>query len=176
MTNPLSPETVQWGCTFTPAQVGPGQLYFKLIHAEGPQEWGGRISTFIEVLDMGGQRMVGVPVMWYWADGQVKKPTEPKPGEPFAIDFPMNAKGNSYGVRIVNGDIPSDSIFGFGLADQGPHQVFKVVFQLAVAGGVSEPPTPTEPPAMTAAEAIERAQNYFAQGLQLLAYALEFLA
>lgn len=163
----LAPETISWGCTVTPAQVGPGQLYFKLIHAEGPYEWGGRISVFIEVLDMAGQRMVGVPVLW--SNGEpVKKVTEAKPNDPFAVDIPMYAKGNAYSVRIANGDIPSDAIHGFGLPDHAPHHVFRVVFQLAVAGGLSEPPgplPPVEPPAMSTAEAIRTAK-------QLLDYAL----
>lgn len=161
--NPLSSATVIWGCTYTPAMVAPGQLYFKLIHAEGPEEWGGRISTFVEVLDMAGQRMVGVPVLWYWADGQDDPPrkTEAKPGEPFAIDFPMYAKDNSYGVRVANGDIPSDSIFGMGLPDHKPHTVFKLVFQLTVAAGVPDPPAHE----MTALEALLQAQN-------LISYAL----
>lgn len=167
--SPLAPATIAWGCTFTPAQVGPGQIYFKLLHAEGPMEWGGRISTFIEVLDMAGQRLVDIPVLW-WNGGEVEKKTEPKPGDPFALDIPMYAKHNSYGVKIADGDIPSDSIFGMGLAEHGPHQVFKLVFQLSVAGAVGTPgPTPPdpEPPLrdMTALEALFRAQT-------LISYAL----
>lgn len=172
MTSPLSPETVQWGCVYTPANVAAGTLYWRLMSAKGPLEWGGRHAIFVEVLDAEGRRAVGEQVV-FWNGGEVIKVAEAKPGEAYALDFPMFAANNAYGVRMSSR--PSDTLFGMGLVPFEPHVAFQLVFQLVMASGVGEPPgplPPVEPPAMTPAEAIQRAQNYFALGQQLLDYAL----
>ncbi len=154
--NPLSPETIAWGCSYTPAEVGPGQSYWQLAEARGPYEWGGRISIFVEVLGADGQRVVGTRVRLF-NGGNAFKATEPKPGDDFAVDFPMYAKGNAYGVQMADG-LPSDTIFGFGLKEYAPHQVFHLTYRLIVA---DEQP-PTEPPSqgMSIRDALIQAQGY----------------
>lgn len=164
MTNPLSPTSVAWGITLTPAQVAPGQGYWKCLSCEGPEEWGGRVSTFLELLGADGQRQIGVRVAWFWADDMTYKSTEPKVGEPFAVDFVMNAGGNAYGLQVADGQ-PSDSLFGFGLPSFKPHHVFKVVFQWQVAGAV-EPPT--EPPISDTKAALLRVRAVIDAELEVL--------
>lgn len=153
MTDPRSPASVAWGITYTPANVLPGQGYWKCLSVEGPEEWGGRISTFVDLLGADGTRQIGVRVAWFWADDMVYKITEPKTGEPFAVDFVMNAANNAYGLQVAAGQ-PSDSLFGFGLAEFKPHHVFRVIFQWQPAG---TPPTdpPTVPNEVTLSQALD---------------------
>ena len=77
-------------------------------------------------------------VRWF-NGGNSFKSTEPKTGEPFSIDFPMFAAGNSYGIQIADGQ-PSDTVFGFGLGSFVDHHVFKAIFKLDRGGIPVEPP------------------------------------
>lgn len=122
------------------AQIAPGETYWKLVKADGPEEWGGRHSVFVDVWDEQGNRIVGMPVTFWWNNGSDTKPTELKEGEPFAVDFPMYAAGEAYGVRVGNGF--TDQVFGMGLIANQKHVVYKLIFQRAVAEGmpVVEPP------------------------------------
>lgn len=175
MTSPLSPASVQWGISLTPAQVSPGQGHWRVISCEGPEEWGGRVSTFVDLVDWSGARQIGVRVRWFWADGQDFRLTEEKRGEPFAVDFVMSAGGNSYGVQVADG-MPSDSLWGFGLADRKPHHVFKVRFLWSV-GGATEPVLPP-PTGMTREQHILAAlhhQEKANEHLELVAFHLNAL-
>jgi hypothetical protein len=152
------------GATYKPATVTPGQAYWKLIIAEGPRDMGGKHSVFVDVLDSGGRRLVGIPVLFYWSDDDDRKPTESKPGEPYAVDLPIFAANNAYGARVDDG-LPSDDLFGMGLVPFEPHVSYRLVFQRTVASGVEvpgEPPTPPVPPSPTlsALQAIEQAQRF----------------
>lgn len=170
--NPMSSSLIAWGATFTPAVVAPGQPYWQLVSADGPEYWGGRVSVFVDVINEAGVRVVGVPVAFYWNgpanDRENVKKTEPKTGDPFAVDWPMNAGGHAYGVHVADG-LPSDDIFGFGMGDHVPHQVFKCRFQRAIAGAApveppAEPPQPPTAPSkpLTKAEIIEAIEFYVA--------------
>lgn len=89
------------------------------------------------------------------------------------VNLPMFHDGSAYNTangvgpwRVrVDSEIVAD---GIGLPDGLHVSTFLVVEDIAGDG-----PTPVEPPApgMSALEAVERAQNYFAQGQQLLDYA-----
>ena len=114
--------------------------YWKLIHDEGPVEWDGKHNVFIDVVDANGKRIVGVPVLFYWNDGNDRRETEPKPGEPYAIDFPMFAAGAAYSVKIDDGT-PGDIKQGMGLIPFQKHVSYKLVFML-----VDDNPTPAPPP------------------------------
>ncbi len=167
-TDPRTPAAKAWGITYTPANVAPGQGVWRCVSVDGPMEWGGRVSTFLDVLDQHGQRVVGLRVRWF-NGGNFHKPTEPKTGEPWSIDFPMSGGGNSYGVQIADGQ-PSDTVFGFGLGHFVRHHVFKVIYRYEIADGTpSEPPAPPEPPAgdVTLDEALDQAQRWIeiARGL-----------
>jgi hypothetical protein len=160
MADPRSSEAIAWGVVHTPAVVPPGQGVWRCISVHGPELWGGRISTFLDVLGKDGKRVVGLPVRWFWQDGDVTKMTEPKGGEPWSLDFVMNAGGNAYGIQIDDGQ-PSDIVQGFGLGNFTPHHVFKVIYRYEVAGtDVGEPPVTSK----TAAQAIDAA-------IKLLEYA-----
>lgn len=171
MSSPLSPDLVAWGASFIPAETQPGQPYWKLIEAHGPYEWGGRVSIFVDVWDEHSNRIVGVPVRMWWADDDDTKPTEPKTGDPFAVDFVMNAGGNAYGVHVADG-LPSDQIFGMGLArEPKPHHVFRLIFQRTVAAGRPSGTTPGEPrpdEPSSAREALDRAAHYIDLAKSLL--------
>lgn len=174
--NPLSAAMQAWGATFTPAVVQPGQSYWQLISADGPVEWGGRISVYVDVIDEAGRRAIGVPVAFYWHGGgndtQNVKLTESKNGEPFSVDWPMNAGGHAYGVHVADG-LPSDDVFGMGLGSFVPHHTFKLIFRRTIAAGAPPVPEPlpippvTEPPA-TARDFIEQAMAQLAAALDLL--------
>ncbi len=143
--NPLSPDTIAWGVVYKPAVVAPGQLYWQCVVADGPMDIGGNISIFVDLWDEQGLRVVGVPVLFYWDDGDERKLTELKPGEGFAVDLPMFAGGHSYGVRVDDGT-PSDDLFGFGLGKWVPHHAFRVTFRRMVAEVIAPP---TEPSTIT---------------------------
>jgi hypothetical protein len=111
--------------------------HWKLIRNEGPVEWDGKHSIFVDVVDEQGKRMVGVPVTCKWADGpdgSQTKPTEPKTGEPFAMDFPMwNAHG-VYSVWVSVPGEPSDVASDMGLIPFHGHVCYKLVFQRSSGG------------------------------------------
>lgn len=141
--DPRTPQLVAHGATYVPAQVAPGQQYWRLVRAEGPLEYGGRASIYVDVQGLAGQRLVGVRVR-LWNGGNSHKATEPKPGEEFGLDFPIFAAGNAYGVQVADGP-PSDAIYGMGLIPFKDHVSYKLVFRLSVRdggddGGEAEPP------------------------------------
>lgn len=148
----MSPDLIAWGAVYKPATTKPGEQYWRLVVADGPMDIGGNHHVYVDVWDEAGLRIVGVPVMFYWRDTEEhddRRPTEAKTGEPYSVNLPMYAGGHSYGVRVDDG-LPSDDIFGFGMADHGPHQSFRAIFQRQIAaGGNTEPhvpPVPSEPP------------------------------
>jgi hypothetical protein len=125
-----------------------GQTYWKVEHAEGPFEWGGRHSIFIEVLDEQGKRLVGIPVTCYWDGGKETRKTEAKPGDGYAIDFPMYAAGAAYGVYIDDG-LVSDKVFAMGLEAWKGHMSYKIIYQRSVSkSSVQPPPPPVTQPAV----------------------------
>lgn len=167
MTNPLSPDLIAWGAVYTPAQVAPGQAYWKLIMADGPQIIGGNHHVFIDLWDENGDRAVGVPVIYYSHKEQWPMSSEAKPGEPSALNLPMYAGGNAYGI-YVNDGLPSDRVFGFGLGSFVDHHSFRGTFQRTIATGAEIPiEPPTTPPTMTLREVIEQAQHYLSIALKL---------
>lgn len=146
MTTPRDPRQqslIDWGATFTPAIVAPGAEFWQIVLAEGPQDIGGNHHIYVDVLGRAGQRLVGVQVEFYWgpegSPDHTLSMTEAKPGEAAAVNLPMYAGGNAYGVRVAEGR-PSDSLFGMGLGSFVPHHSFRVVFQLATAEPVVIPP------------------------------------
>lgn len=142
---PFDPALRDFGATYTPAIVQPGAQYWRVIQAVGPVDIGSNHHLYVDVLDYAALRMVGVPVEFYWNDGHDVRLTEPKPGEPAALSFPLYAGGNAYGVRVAEAR-PSDSIYGMGLGSFVPHHSFRVVFQLARAqdGPAPQPATPLQ--------------------------------
>jgi CRP-like cAMP-binding protein len=127
----------QLGVTWAPANVEPGQVYWRLVEARwaDENESGGRHHIFITVLDENGNRIIGQPVVVRWADGQEVRPTEDKPANEPSFNFQMYAAGNAY-TAYVDG-LPSDSVAGMGLGTIAQrtwkyHTSFYLVFQRAI--------------------------------------------
>lgn len=165
--SPLTQQLIAFGAVYTPAQVEPGQSHWKLVSAEGPMEWGGRVSIFVELLDPHGQRAVGVRVRLF-NGGNSFAVTEPKPGDDFAVDFPMYAANNAYGVAVADG-LPSDEIRGMGLIPYKPHVVYKLKFQMVTAGDVAEPPVQLK----AALDKLEQAHDLLDDAMVLIKGLLE---
>jgi hypothetical protein len=131
------------GVRYTPVSRPKWALQSAVMvtNAEGN---GGRCNVYVLTLDEKGSPMSGVPVRFWWADGDDTKIGQAKydNGHMVCCDWPMNASGQSYGV-MVHGE-PSDSIFGFGLGptgkrDDGHHVSYYVTFRRQ-AVVVPEPP------------------------------------
>lgn len=162
---PFDPALRDFGATYTPAIVQPGDEYWRVIQAVGPVDIGSNHHLYVDVLDYAALRIMGVNVEFYWNDGHDIRPTEAKPGEPAALSFPLYAGGNAYGVRVADGK-PSDEIFGMGLGNFVPHHSFRVVFQLARAQA-GTPWVPAPPPVTPLQEALRNMQHWLdiAKGL-----------
>lgn len=125
----------QRGAILTPATPAPGESYWQLVRGEwrNEAESQGLHHILVDVLDRAGGRLPHVGVRFWWADGQEIKLTERKPGEDYAVDFPMFAAGWAYGVQIVDG--PSDRVDHLGLGTiaapwAGVHTSYRFAFQL----------------------------------------------
>lgn len=172
MTNPLSAALIAWGAVFRPAQVAPGQKYWRLVQADGPMDIGGNHHLYVDAWDENGNRLVDVPVRFYSLDEEWIKHTEAKPGEPYSINLPLYAGGNAYGVQMHGA--PSDDLFGVGLGHMVAHHAFRAIFQWSTAQAETTPPpdvvppgpqppdiiTPLDPNPMTVADVIEVVQFY----------------
>ena len=128
----------QLGMNVADASVAPGQPYWRLIEAkwENEQEAGGRHHIFIEVIDEGGNRVVGAPVTIFWSGGSESGATEDKNPPDYAYNYPMYMASNSYGAKIEG--LPSDVMQGMGLGTPDLpfhtiHTNVKLIFQRTVA-------------------------------------------
>lgn len=168
MTSPLSPALKAWGATFAPARAAAGQSYWKLVQADGPMDIGGQHHLFVDTWNEHGNRLVGVPVVFFSHDEEWLRHTEAKPGEPYAVDLPLFAGGPAYGVRIKGGAL-SDILFGVGLGHKTPHHSFRAIFQWSVAEGEAQPPPPPPDPGAPTAlrDALDEAARWIdvARGL-----------
>lgn len=154
--NPLSLDLRNFGATHIPAVVQPGQRFWRVVSATGPHFGSGQHTIFVDVLDLNGRRVGGVDVLLY-NGGEHGKPTEIDKDPDYALDFPIFAGGNAYGVRVDDGQ-PSDAVFGMGLVPFRDHASYKVIFRLSVADGATEPTPEPEPPTdKTARQLIDEA-------------------
>lgn len=135
---PMVDERVEWderlddlNIEVIPANVKPGQSYWKIIKAEfqNPEEGGGRHHIYIEVLDEAGERILDQEVEVFWADGSASVFTEDKPAPEYAANFPMYNNLGGYSARIPG---PSDTVTGMGLPGGRQHVVYNLVFQRTV--------------------------------------------
>ena len=114
-----------------PANVAPGQLYWRLVRLEWwkPGE-GGNTLIYITTLNENAQPAWGQEVI-VENGGHTALYTSPKPGEPYGTNFRMSSTLNSYQV-FVGGDLPSDRVTGLGLGEYLSgldHTTFVLVFQ-----------------------------------------------
>ena len=104
-----------------PAQVPPGQGYWRLVQGqwfdEGEPPFGGQHHIFLDALDQTGKRQVGVRMQMASLDlkdilGDVT--TEAKTGESYAGSFAMYIVAPAYRVEPADG-APADAVTGLGL-------------------------------------------------------------
>jgi CRP-like cAMP-binding protein len=117
-----------------PAGVRPGQSYWRLVEARwaNESEAGGGHSIFVDVVDEGGNRLVGQSVEIRWESGNLTVTTEDKPINEYAANFPMYNTLGSYVVSVAG--LPSDLVAGLGLGsieqpDFKVHTCFYLTFQ-----------------------------------------------
>jgi hypothetical protein len=106
---------------YVPAEVAPGELYWRLTHAEfwGEEENQGKNHIFVNVLDENGARLIGETITIEWLDGQEIITTEEKPAPEYSANYPMDINHyppwhtlGAFSAR-VNG-LPSDIVKGMG--------------------------------------------------------------
>jgi hypothetical protein len=127
----------QLGVRIEQAPVAEGQQYWRItdVRWEDEIEAQGKHNIYVNVLDEGGARIIGQPVLIDWGTGRDVKPTEKKPPQEYSFNFNMYAVLGSYHVSIPGG--PSDRLVGAGMGDlQRPtwkiHTCFYVTFQRSV--------------------------------------------
>lgn len=109
------------GAFVIPAQVEPGQGYWRLVkgvwYAENEPPYAGQHHIFVDALDAQGSRQTGVSFVVMSLDGTVSHGTivtELKPGELYAANFPMYVVAPAYRVAPSDGS-PGDAVSGLGL-------------------------------------------------------------
>ncbi|MCX6047391.1 MAG: hypothetical protein NT075_19975 [Chloroflexi bacterium] len=134
------------GAIFIPAQVTPGQGYWRLMKAVwfDQDESAGRHHVFVDTLTISGTRQSDVPVLVSWTDGATSIVTQAKANEVYATDFAMFAIAPSYRARPA-ATAPADSVDGMGLGSiedptHGIHTSYGLTWQWTIA---SAPPEPT---------------------------------
>jgi hypothetical protein len=109
------------GIEFVPAEVDPGQWYWRLTHAEfwAEEENQGKHHIFVNVFDEHGARLIGETVTIAWLDGEHMLTTEDKPAPEYSANYPMEINHyrpwhnlGAFSAR-VNG-LPSDRVTGMG--------------------------------------------------------------
>ncbi len=145
--SPLSQSAIDFGVTYTRATVQPGKLHWRLVSVEGPLERGGNANIYVDVLNEHGQRLGGVPVRFFWNNGEWVSATELKPDEPDqGTNMNMSAGGNAYGAHVSNAGELSDVLWGMGMVAFEKHKSWRAVFQRTIATDTGAPePLPTPP-------------------------------
>ena len=113
------------------ADVAPGQRYWRLVRLEWwKQSEGGNTLLYVSTLNENGQPVWGQEVI-IENGGHTVLYTDPKPGEPYGVNFRMDGALNSYHV-FVGGDLPSERVVGLGLGETPgikEHTTFVLAFQ-----------------------------------------------
>lgn len=114
------------------APAAPGERYWRLVRLEWwkPGE-GGNTMIYVSTLDEQGRPAWRQEVIVEHGV-QERLYTDPKPGEPYGVNYPMANTLNSYQV-FVGGALPSERVTGLGLGEwRGgmDHTTFVLVFQL----------------------------------------------
>jgi hypothetical protein len=124
----------QLGVNVAPAQVEPGQPYWRLIEARwaDEQQSGGKHHIYVEVLDENGARIVGHPVTVWWGDGSYTSGVEDKAPPDYGFNYQMYAAGYAYSVKVEG--LPSEILQGAGMGDierreWGIHTSFYLIYQ-----------------------------------------------
>jgi hypothetical protein len=98
-----------------PSNLKAGQAYWRLVELrwQDGSESGNDHTIYIEVLDEGGNRIVGQPIEVRWADGSLTVTIEDKPTPIYGANFPMYACLGSYSISVAG--LPSDTVVGMGM-------------------------------------------------------------
>lgn len=148
------PRLDQRGTILIPAQVQPGQGYWRLVkgvwYAENELPFAGQLHIFVDTVDTAGQRQPGMPIQITSLDGSAifaTLTTELKPGELYAASFRMNEVAPAYGAVPADGN-PADAVRGMGMGSiEQPgfkiHTSYGFCWQWTIAPGVTSTPTPT---------------------------------
>lgn len=133
----LDPRLGSLGVRVEDANVPPGQPYWRIIEVRylNEEESAGKHHLYADVLDEGGNRIVGHPVKVVWAEGEHTGPVEDKPFPELGFNYQMYAAGYAYNIQAEG--LPSDKLIGAGLGsiDQrfyGIHTSYEIVFQRAI--------------------------------------------
>jgi len=118
-----------------PAEVQPGQTYWRLIRAywQDPEEGHDKYHIYVNVLNKDGVPITQPIIIEN--GGKTTVPAEPKPDVEYLINYPMSGTLGSYTCSVA-GDIPSDRVAGLGLGfSKGgkDHTSFYLTFQETVA-------------------------------------------
>lgn len=145
---PIAPP-MQWdaklterGVRYIPAPGSPWRLVRGTYHEGDAAQ--GRHHILIETFDPQVGRVVGVPVAFAWPDGTDTRTTEAKPGEQYALAWPLFAAGNGYRFTVDGGP----RVVGMGLGtiahpERGDHVSYEFVF--VRVRGDSPTPAPFAP-------------------------------
>ncbi|MCB9137777.1 MAG: FHA domain-containing protein [Caldilineaceae bacterium] len=122
------------GVTMEPADVSPGQPYWRLIEARwlNEEQAGGRHHIYVEVLDENGVRQVGHPVTVFWDGGKHTGAVEDKSPPDLGFNFQMYASGYAYSVRVD--ELPGDIVKGMGMGSiadrfRSVHVAYELIFK-----------------------------------------------
>ncbi len=127
----------QLNVRYIPATVVPGQAYWRLTRADfwDEKENQGKHHIFVNVLDEGGNRIVGQRVNVTWEPAErVVIVTEDKPAPEYSANFPLDINHyppwGTLGVFAVTVDgLPSDKVAGMGLPPKNRFVVYLLTFQ-----------------------------------------------
>ena len=151
------PRLDQRGTILIPAQVQPGQGYWRLVkgvwYAENEPPFAGQLHIFVDTVETATQRRTGMPMQITSLDGSAvfaTLTTELKPGELYAASFRMNEVAPAYRAAPADGS-PADAVSGMGMGSiEQPgfkvHTSYGFCWQWTIAPGVTptSSPTPTE--------------------------------
>ncbi len=139
--SPWDPRLTQRGVRFTADPSGK----WELLRAEylDKEAAAGQHAIEIEALDANYQRIVGVLVDFIWPDGHDLKATEAKPGERWALSWPLFASGNGYSFVLDGG--PRVEGMGLGSIEE-PHLGIHVAYAFTFKrSGAARPVAQPEP-------------------------------
>lgn len=138
-------DAAAYGVTVIPAEVVPGQVYWKIVtvHHLTPEQNRGNHHIFVDVLDEDDKRIYGAQVKMTWQTGSAIN-TIDKPGNEPGTNFPM-WKNQVCDIEIASG-LPSDRAIGIhtshpdeGFGNTCFHHSFFIEFKKAVYDGAIKP-------------------------------------
>ena len=148
------PRLDQRGTILIPAQVQPGQGYWRLVkgvwYAENEPPFAGQLHIFVDTVDTATQRQIGMPIQITSLDGLAvfaNLTTELKPGELYAASFRMNEVAPAYRAVPADGNL-ADAVSGMGMGSiEQPgfkvHTSYGFCWQWTIAPDATPTPSPT---------------------------------